>query len=626
MSRLSAFADKIQEGLSKLLMERPLAVFSILTFIFVILRLCFSIEPLLLFAFLVGLVLIFLNFRQKIDTFIAVFLCASVFLGIFSASNKLRDIEEINRGLDGQIVRIEGRIASMPDKGNYSTTFYFDCDKIYSPGRIFDKVKIFVECKENIVFGYGDRLVFNAQLTASGKANARLGLHYLAKGAPIVAENITLLDRSGASGVRGILPLLRNYITGVGDRYFTGDARALFKALTAGDKTCFGSELTRNLNVSGLSHIACVSGLHVSILGMAIYNLMKRRNKFLTATTVILAVYTFAFVTGAAPSALRAAMMFTSFIIAKITLRDNDGFTALCFSAMVLVLINPYIIYDYGFILSFLSVLGIQIFSRYFKNLLSFMPEMLADSISVTISAQLMTMPAVINMFGYVSTYSVFSNIVVSAIFLWVLYLCFICIGASFVPGVDIVVCALCSLGLNIIAAVANFFASLPYSYFEAVRFGCVRIVVYYLIVLMFVCRRRLSSYFISVALILCACTLAVSELLPAATRGYTLCDESLIFENGKQVILLANDSLGEIKASLDDKMLCIYFDDVIITGDVTGQESILPDMADNICTIHIADKYKDSAFAIVAERMGYEIVTYPVNIATDEYIKSVLE
>ncbi len=510
MNKLCKFADKIQDGLAKPLKTRPLAVFSILTFIFIILRLYFSIEPLLLVIFFVGVILICLNYRDKTDNFITVFLCIAMFLGVFSASNKLHTVQKLYTKLDGQYVRAVGTIASVPDDKKYNQVFFFDCEKIYSHKGEFDGVKLYVQCDKKYSLKYGDKLVFNAKLRATDNTILELERYYLAKGAPLIASDVTLTGKGTATGLYKLLAKSRNYILDIGDKFFTGDASSLFKALTAGDRSDFSDELSENLKLSGLTHVACVSGMHVSIVGMAIFGLFKKRKKALAAALALVAVYIFTFLTGATPSAIRAAIMFTSFIVAKSALRENDGFTALCFSAMVLAVINPYVIYDLGFILSFLSVLGIQVFSIYFKNMFNFLPEKMSDSISVTISAQLMTMPVVINMFGYVSTYSIFANVVVSSFFIWILYACFIFIAVSFIPGLNILVSKVCSIGLTVIAAVANFFARLPYSGFGASRLNLVWFIVYYAIVLMFVFRKKLPWYFIGAALLLCAVLLVV--------------------------------------------------------------------------------------------------------------------
>ncbi|MBQ8540952.1 MAG: ComEC family competence protein [Clostridia bacterium] len=607
---------------------RPLAVFSVMAFLFIILRLYYPVEPLLLFVFLIGLIAIFLNLKGKIDNFITCFLCASMLLGIFSANLKLQGIRRVSDMLDGQTVTIEGTVSSIPDYGKYKTTFFLDCEKVHSHNGVYNKnLKIYVNADKGPTFKFGDRLTFNADLKAAEITDARLGRHYLSKGAPLSANKLTLLKHEEQSLFHNVVAAARNYIISIGNQFFTGDARELFKALTAGDKSGFSNSLTSNLNRSGLSHIACVSGLHVSILGMAVYNLLRRKSRALSSVLAVIVVWVFSLITGCSPSTLRASIMFTSFIVAKMALMDNDGFTALSFSAMLLAIINPYVIYDWGFILSFLSVLGIQIFSFYFKNMLSFLTETLADSMSVTIAAQLMTIPAVTNMFGYLSVYSIPANIVVSAIFLWVLYLCFIFVAFSFVPGLNWLIGIVCAFGLDILAVVANLFADLPGSIMMVNRFDILEYIVYYTIVIMFVFRKKLSSYFISAVLFLFAVALVVTAIFPfSQTHKYGICDESVLYTRENKTALLAKDSFSEVEAYLAEADLYNAIDDYVVACGTENYERALVDMRNNVHRLHVSEKEKYSDFTAFAQKLGYKIEYYPEATEPEEYIFNVLE
>ena len=515
MKKLSIFADKIQNNTANLLLSRPLAVFSTIVFISVVLRLYFPIEPLLLLSFFIGIILVWLKVNGKIDTLIMIFIAISLFLGHFAVTNRLYDMRRITYALDGQFVRAEGSVATVPEEGEYYTSFLFDCDTIKSHYGEFDEnIKIHIRTKDYKDLRFGDRLIFNATLTASERANAYFGSHYLSKGAVFAANNILLLDKSDKPG--SVVATMRNYIIDTGNKFFAGDTKEFFKALVAGDRSGFSSHLTSSLSKSGLSHVVSVSGLHITIIGMAVFNLLRRRNRIAACILSLAAVFLFSVIAGATPPILRSAIMFASFITAKMVLMDNDGFTSLSLSAMVLALINPFIVFDWGFILSFLSVLGIQIFMSFFKELLSFLPDVLSDSISVTLSAQIMTLPALVNMFGCISTYSVLSNIVVSAIFVWVLYLCFIVLLASFIPFVNQLVSIVCALGLDLVIAVSNLFADLPFSTLSADYFNIWELIAYYTLVLLFVFRKKLSTYFICIAMLICALIMMLNVFIPA--------------------------------------------------------------------------------------------------------------
>lgn len=628
MKILKTFLSKIIDNIVNTIETRPLAVFSVLSFVFIIMRLYFPVEPLLILLFFIGLFLICLATFDKISTFIVVFLCSAMFIGIFSTSAKLSSYEKVTNMLDEQTVKVEGTIASVPNEGKYRTTFFLNCDKVHSHRGLYDKaLKIYVKADKGIKFQFGDKLSFNATLAATDVKDAGLSRHYLSKGAPLIADELTILSLEKPDAFHNVVAVMRNYIIDLGDKFFSGDARELFKALTAGDKSGFSGDLTSNLNRSGLSHIACVSGLHVSILGMMIYNLLRRNSRIMAAILAVGAVWSFSLITGSSPSTIRACIMFTSFIVAKMALRDNDGFTALSFSAMLLTAVNPFVIYDWGFILSFLSVLGIQIFSFYFKNMLSFLPEPIADSMSVTISAQLMTIPTTTNMFGYLSVYSIPANMVVSAIFLWVLYLCFVFILFSYVPGLNWLIAIVCALGLDVIAAVANLFADMPGSIAFVNRFDIVELIVYYTIVIMFVFREKLSAYFMSTVLFMLAAMLIITTYIPIIpTDKYRICDESMLYIRNDKTILLAKEGFSEVEACLIEENLFNAIDHYIVRTNLTSYERALVDMKKNVRTLHVSENTKHSDFTAYAQKLGYEIEYYREGIDFDEYISKLLK
>lgn len=625
--KFKQIVDSFLNNISIPLKTRPLAVFSLLAFSFTVMRLYLPVEPLLVLFIFMGSVLVWLNVTGKINNFITVFICLSMFLGIVASSGKINENKQLTENFNGQFVRVEGYISSVPVLNSYSTTFYFDCDTLYGSRTTEHDVKIYVRCKDkNVDFKHGDRLTFNAVLQSAEEANKRLYKHYFSKGATLVAENVVLLDKSEAVFPKNIIVTAKNYILGIADEHLTGDAREIFKALTVGDRSGFSDELKGNLNKSGLSHITCVSGLHVSILGMAIYNLLRKKSRYVSAAMAVVFVWLFAALTGMSPSTVRSAIMFTSFIAAKITLSENDSFTALSFSAMLLGVINPYVIFDWGFILSFLSVSGILFLSPSFKRMFKFLPEAIADSVSVTISAQLMTIPALINMFGYLSAYSVLANLVVSFFFTMALYLCFILVFVAKVPFVNTILASCVKLLLDTVAVVANFFADMPENIVYMNYFDVFEIIAYYTIILLFIFRKELSEYFISAVIFLCAILLTVAWFVyPGVVYNYDLAESSRLVCTDEKNILLANDSLSTISDELAE-FGEVFVEDAVIAGDITYQTDGLIELRDNIQRIHISQEYANSDFVKISNRMGIDVEFYPADSVIDEYFEALIK
>ena len=168
------------------------------------------------------------------------------------------------------------------------------------------------------------------------------------------------LHTIGLSVQNGVLNSMDKYI---GDYQ---EENALIKGILFGNKDNFSTVQYNSFASSGLIHITAASGMHVSFLcGFIIYLLrhlrIKRKLAYLMTVPFLIL---FAAAADFTPSILRAVIMTGVYILACLIQRQAHSLTSLGLSALVLLFTNPYIITDYGFILSFSAVLGIIIFYR----------------------------------------------------------------------------------------------------------------------------------------------------------------------------------------------------------------------------------------------------------------------
>ncbi|MBD3238373.1 MAG: hypothetical protein GF332_01900 [Candidatus Moranbacteria bacterium] len=136
----------------------------------------------------------------------------------------------------------------------------------------------------------------------------------------------------------------------------------LVKALLLGDKTWINQDFYRKIQIAGVAHLVAVSGMHIGILILICWELLKifRINR---ATKVILThilLLVFVAMIGMPASALRAWLMSILIFTGKLSGRRIDLNRILLISCLLLLLINPYyLFYDLGFELSFLAVAGL---------------------------------------------------------------------------------------------------------------------------------------------------------------------------------------------------------------------------------------------------------------------------
>lgn len=580
-------------------------------------------EPLFVIVLIVALIFLILNLKKKIKTFITIFMLFSMFLGVFTASFTINKNDSIIDRFNYEKVRIKGEITSVPTNNN---TFFLKVGSISSSkGTFKESFNIFVSEKVPFELKIGDRLDLNCTLYESELINAELSNFYLAKGTPLIAKDITIIEVDASK--EGLVTKLRNYIINIGNKFFSKDVKAMFCALTAGDRTDFSESLNDNLRKSGLSHIACVSGLHVSILGMAIFNLLIKKNRALAASLSIFMVYIFALVTGATPSTMRAAIMFTCFIVAKITLFENHSFTALSVSAVMLIFFNPFVLFDWGFILSYLSVFGIEVFCSFIRKLLGFLPNVLRDSIAITISAQLMTLPAITNMFGYLPVYSIVANILISAVFVYVLYLCFVFVPIALIPGVNDFVAMFVKLSIELVLATAEFFAELPFSTTGIDKFDVYEIIFFYILVLMFIFRDKLSIYFMGTVILICSLVILITgQFTDDGMEKYALNDGSKLYLCEDYNVLEADGGIIETAEALKRWRSIDKIDYLVVRNMVENQENGLIELNNygDVGVIYIPEEYKNTTFQNIAYKIGVKCEYYTEDC--EEVVKKLTE
>ena len=198
---------------------------------------------------------------------------------------------------------------------------------------------------------------------------------------------------------------------------------ALITALILGEKRALPRALKDDFNMAGASHILALSGLHLGI----IFSLLTRifRRSTIALTLAIIALWAFTFLIGLPISAVRSP------------------FNALSLSACIILVANPVALFDAGFQLSFMAVLGIAIVYRPLSN--CWKPQLRPlhwawELTCVSLAAQLFTFPLVLYYFGRVSPYFLLSNFVVIPATTGLLYLAIVLIVSTPIHGLQLLV------------------------------------------------------------------------------------------------------------------------------------------------------------------------------------------
>lgn len=191
----------------------------------------------------------------------------------------------------------------------------------------------------------------------------------------------------------------------------------LFTGLIFGeDGTQLPEEMKARYKLTGLSHLLVVSGSQVSLLSGIVFHIISwlgfRRWKGLTAITLVNVV--FYFVTGGGASILRAILMNIVMVFSKLFFYKLNPLSAISFSGLLMVCINPFVIYDVGAQLSFLATFSLVYGVDYVEPLLSKrLHRVLRTALALSLAPFIFTTPLLWFHFHTISFVSILSNLLV---------------------------------------------------------------------------------------------------------------------------------------------------------------------------------------------------------------------
>ncbi|MDP3900545.1 MAG: ComEC/Rec2 family competence protein, partial [bacterium] len=195
---------------------------------------------------------------------------------------------------------------------------------------------------------------------------------------------------------------------------------SLLQAIILGNRRGLDENLLNTFSRAGISHIIAISGMHIAIISVIIMRLLLRvgasRRWSFVFSVIFLALYIM--LIGIPASALRAGLMVFMVLLATELGRLSKAVNSLIFAAVILLMINPlYLRDDIGFQLSFLAVLSIlyiyPILNSYLDKIKIPKLKGARDIFTVTMAAQVLTLPLIALYFHQVSVISPLVNIVV---------------------------------------------------------------------------------------------------------------------------------------------------------------------------------------------------------------------
>ena len=325
-------------------------------------------------------------------------------------------IADIKQSENGYAVYIRNAFV-MPDswgKQFKSGLVVYSEKRFANPG---DEVKIKVTLKDfNIPSNEGQ---FNAR-----KYYTSLGFNYCADLSDIVNVH------SGSSYISSIYRFADS-IKNIYQNVYSEQNAGIMQSIVLGDRSGLDDDVKRMYQKNGISHILAISALHVSLVGMFIYDWLKKRiGRIASACFSTFLIISYLCMTGYSASASRAVIMILVYMLADVLGRTSDMANTLGIASVILLWINPYNLINSAFWLSFLAVAGII----YIKPILSDDKTILiyirrpdkknagffqlilfriADSVITGMCVTIATLPVILIISGQIPVISLFLNVIV---------------------------------------------------------------------------------------------------------------------------------------------------------------------------------------------------------------------
>lgn len=350
----------------------------------------------------------------------------------------------------GQLVTIEGFIDSeIQSEKEGKSNFIVKTNKIILEGKseiLESRLIVNVSSEDSKVFRYRSKVSFQATLDRPKPATNPGGFNYQRYLASIgISGSIYLRDYSGLNyqGEQGGGWLhklgfgIRNRILGIIEYCLDKNQAGLLAGMLIGYKDGLDENAFNAFSKAGLTHIMVASGMNVAfiILPFSFFFKKFRIKSSIANFIIILILILFVFVAGFSASVVRAVIMGIIILSGKLVMRETDIYTSISAAAIILLMINPFTVYDIGFQLSFAATLSLVLFYPILRKKTDKLrlPDIVSDTLAATISAQIGVVPITLYYFNSFSTISILSNLLVVPLVQMITILGFIMVFAGLV-------------------------------------------------------------------------------------------------------------------------------------------------------------------------------------------------
>lgn len=221
------------------------------------------------------------------------------------------------------------------------------------------------------------------------------------------------------------------------NRYLNEENSQLMTSILLGKSSYLDEDNLLLYRDLGLAHIMAVSGLHIGIISGFLIFLFSRLGikRRLNITLSLAIIWTYGFLIGYPPSIMRASIMFSLLFYSTIIHEPYDSINTLSIACFILLLINPYFLFNIGFQLSFVAAFSIVFFTPYIKEMFYPYKGKVTNTIAALLAVNLGLLPIQAYYFNRIGLFSILANLILLPLFSIALILGFIMLGSLYILG-----------------------------------------------------------------------------------------------------------------------------------------------------------------------------------------------
>ncbi len=415
------------KDIARQIANRPILTIAVFYCVGIVLARLWYIQNISQLTVVIVLTLLSLLFFVRVNDYCYVVLLAvTILAGIMSYNFATLSIARDFSGLYNKHVGITGPIIEEPVIYGDYTAYRLKAEIIESDDIVLSAngtVLLHLYGSDNFKYNYGEKLQLSGVIVEPrGKRNPggfdyRFHLQGQGIGAIIYADTSAVNYSGNTDGFAlttvaiELRSRMENYIT----EQLPSPSAELLIAVLFGKRDQLPEDVSQSFQRAGVGHLMAVSGLHVGLVAamlLGLWKILGLRGKLPVALAIIL-IFVYAWLTGMRPSTLRAALMVSAALIAVLLDRERDIPISIAFAALFTLFINPLLLFNIGFQLSYTATLALVYLYKPIELLLTNLrvPKILKPLLCVTITAQTGVLPLCLYYFQHIPTGAIIFNL-----------------------------------------------------------------------------------------------------------------------------------------------------------------------------------------------------------------------